>query len=132
LPDITSPEGFFLGLLALVGVVGVVYALYRAIGSGSAKSRGADKLTHELSRIATALESIALQRQEANKAELPRHAPLEQRTPLEKHAPLEQSKPADIPNPVQPRDEPKQEQPEPEPEPKSPGTIPLSMFGRGR
>jgi hypothetical protein len=75
LPDISSPGGFFLGVLGLVGVVALVYALYRSIGSLSVRSKGTDKLAHELSRIATALELLARQRQEASEGELHPDAP---------------------------------------------------------
>ena len=64
LPDISSPGGFLLGVLSLVGVVALAYALYRSMGSLPVRSRGTDKLAHELSRIATALELLVRQRQE--------------------------------------------------------------------
>lgn len=117
-PDISSPAGFLLGLLSLIGVIVLVYAIYRSIGSGSIRAKGTDKLAHELSRIATALESIVLQGQEASKVE------------PHPHAPLEQPMPVDSPNPAHRPDEAKQEQPKEES--KNSGTIPLSMFGRGR
>ena len=110
--DISSPGGFLLGVLGLVGVVALVYALYRSIGSLSMRSRGTDKLAHELSRIATALELLVRQRQEASKDELHPDAPL------------------NIPTPVHRPDQAEQEQPKGEAQ--NPGTIPLSMFGRGR
>ena len=112
LPDILSPGGFLLGVLGLVGVVALVYALYRSIGSLSVRSKGTDKLAHELSRIATALELLAGQRQEASGGELHPDAP------------------PNIPIPVHRPDEAQQEQPKGEA--KNSGTIPLSMFGRGR
>ena len=64
LPDISSPAGFLLGVVSLVGVIALGYALYRSIVSRSMRSRGTDKLAHELSRIATALELLVRQRQE--------------------------------------------------------------------
>ncbi|MGB9244816.1 MAG: hypothetical protein WCC03_15810 [Candidatus Acidiferrales bacterium] len=112
LPDISSPGGFLLGVLSLVGVVALAYALYRSMGSLPVRSRGTDKLAHELSRIATALELLVRQRQETSKDELHPDAPL------------------NIPTPVHRPDEAKQE--EPKGEAKNSGTIPLSMFGRGR
>jgi hypothetical protein len=118
LPDISSPAGFLLGLLVLAGILGLVHALLRFLTSRFSRSSGTDKLAHELSRIATALESMVLQRQEANKIEPHPHAPLEQPTPV------------DIPNPVHRPDETNQELPKGES--KNSGTIPLSMFGRGR
>ena len=112
LPDISSPGGFLLGVLGLVGVVALVYALYRSIGSLFVRSKGTDKLAHELSRIANALELLVRQRQEASEGELHPDAPL------------------NIPTPVHRPDEAEQEQPKGEA--KNSGTIPLSMFGRGR
>ena len=76
------------------------------------RSKGTDKLAGELSRIATALELLARQRQEASEGELHPDAP------------------PNIPIPVHRPDEAEQEQPKGEA--KNSGTIPLSMFGRGR
>jgi hypothetical protein len=117
-PDISSPAGFLLGLLVLAGVLALVYALLRFLTSRFSRSSSTDQLAHELSRIATALESLVLQRQEASKGEPQPDAPLGQPTPL------------NIPNPVPRPDEAEQEQPKGES--KNSGTIPLSMFGRGR
>jgi hypothetical protein len=117
LPDISSPGGFLLGLLILAGILALVHALLRFLTSRFGRSSGTDQVAHELSRIATALESMVLQRQEANRVEPHPHATPEQPTPV------------DIPNPVHRPDEAKQE---PKEESKNSGTIPLSMFGRGR
>ena len=118
LPDISSPGGFLLGLLVLAGILALVYALYSFFRTRRIRSSGTDQLAHELSRIATALESLVRQRQEASEGEPQPDAPLGQPTPV------------DIPNPVHRPDEAKQEQPKGES--KNSGTIPLSMFGRGR
>jgi hypothetical protein len=118
LPDISSPGGFLLGLLILAGILALVHALLRFLTSRFGRSSGTDQVAHELSRIATALESMVLQRQEANKSEPQPHAPLEQPAAL------------NIPTSVHRPDEAEQEQPRGEA--KNSGTIPLSMFGRGR
>ena len=117
-PDISSPAGFLLGLVVLAGILALVHLLLRFLTSRSSRSSGTDQLAHELSRIATALESLVRQRQEASEGEPQPDAPLGQPTPV------------DIPNPVHRPDEAKQEQPKGES--KNSGTIPLSMFGRGR
>ena len=118
MPDFSSPAGFLLGLLVLAGILALVYVLLRFLTSRSSRSSDTDQLAHELSRIATALESLVHQRQEASTGELHPQAPLEQPTPL------------NIPNPVPRPAEAEQEQPKEES--KNSGTIPLSMFGRGR
>jgi hypothetical protein len=117
MPDFSSPAGFIVGLLILAGILALTHALLRFLTSHSSRSSRTDQLAHELSRIATALESLARQRQEASTGELHQQAPLEQ-------PPLNTS------NPVPRLDEAEQEHPEEEP--KKSGTIPLSMFGRGR
>lgn len=116
MPDISSPIGFFLGLVALAGILALVHAVLSFLTSRSRRSSSTDRLTHELSRIATALESLVLQRQEAGKGE-PQPAP-----------PLGRSAPLDIPNTVFRPDETEQKQPEEES--KKSGKIGLSMFGR--
>jgi|SRR5215469_1432584 len=116
MPDLSSPMGFLLGLLGLVGIIALVYALYSYFHTRSIRSRGTDQLVRELSRIATALESLALQKQEASQGEPHPHPPLEQPTPL------------NTPNPVLRLDEAEQEQPKGQP--KQSGKIGLSMFGR--
>ena len=118
MPDFSSPSGFLLGLLVLAGILALTHALLRFLTSRSSRSSRTDQLAHELSRIATALESLVLQRQEANKGEPHPHAALEQPASL------------NIPTPVHPADEVEQEQPKGES--KNSGTIPLSMFGRER
>ena len=122
LPDISSPGGFLLGVLSLVGVIALVYALYRSIGSLSMRSRGTDKLAHELSRIATAVELLVRQRQEPQ-AGSPREA-----SQTASEGDLHPDAPLNIP--VHRPDEAERE--EPKGEAKNSGTIPLSMFGRGR
>jgi hypothetical protein len=117
MPDFSSPAGFIVGLLVLAGILALTHALLRFLTSRSSRSSRTDQLAHELSRIATALESLVRQRQEASTGELHQQAPLEQ-------------PPLNTPNPVPRPDEAEQEQPEEEP--KKSGTIPLSMFGRGR
>ena len=101
----------------------MIYALYRSIGS-LLRSRGTDKLAHELSRIATALELLVRQRQESQ-AGSPREAS-QTASEGESHP----DAPLNIPTPVHRPDEAEQEQPKGEA--KNSGTIPLSMFGRGR
>ena len=117
MPDFSSPAGFRLGLLVLAGILALVYVLLRFLTSRFSRSSDTDQLAHELSRIATALESLVRQRQEASTGELHPQAPLEQ-------------PPLNTPNPIPRPDEAEQEQPDEEP--KKSGTIPLSMFGRGR
>ena len=124
LPDISSPGGFLLGVLALVGIVALVYALYRSIGSLSVRSRGTDKLAHELSRIAAALELLVSQRQEPQTRSAREASQTASKGELHPDAPL------NIPTPVHRPDEAEPEQPKEEA--KNSGTIPLSMFGRGR
>jgi hypothetical protein len=123
-PDLSSPTGFLLGLLGLVGIIALVYALYSVFRPRRIRTNGTDQLAHELGRIATALESLAHQRQEAVRSELHPQVPLAQPTPLASATPL------NIPNPVPQPNEAEQEQPKEEP--KNSVTIPLSMFGRGR
>jgi ElaB/YqjD/DUF883 family membrane-anchored ribosome-binding protein len=77
-PDISSPVGFLLGLLVLAGILALVYALLRFLTSRFSRSSRTDQLAHELSRIATALESLVRQRQEASTGELHPQAPVEQ------------------------------------------------------
>jgi hypothetical protein len=115
MPDFSSP-GFLLGLLVLAGILALTHALLCFLTSRSSRS-STDQLAHEVSRIATVLESLARQRQEASTGELHQQAPLEQ-------------PPLNTPNPVPRPDEAEQEQPKGES--KNAGTIPLSMFGRGR
>jgi hypothetical protein len=117
MPDFSSPAGFLLGLLVLACILALVHAFLRFLTSRSSRSSDTDQLAYELSRIATALECLVLQRQEASTGELQPDAPLEQ-------------SPLNIPNPVYRPDEAEQQQPDEEP--KKSGTIPLSMFGRGR
>ena len=117
MPDFSSPAGFLLGLLVLAGILALVYVLLRFLTSRSSRSSRTDQLAYELSRIATALESLVRQRQEASTGELHPQAPLEQ-------------PPLNTPNPIPRLDEAEQEQPDEES--KKSGTIPLSMFGRGR
>jgi len=117
MPDLSSPMGFLLGLLGLVGIIALVYALYSYFRTRFIRSSGSDQLVRELSRIATALESLALQNQEASKGEPATHPPLGQPTPL------------NTPNPV-PRPEEAEQEQQPEGEPKRSGKIGLSMFGR--
>ena len=124
LPDISSPGGFLLGVLSLVGVVALVYALYRSIGSLSRRSRGTDKLAHELGRIAAALELLVRQRQE------PQAGSTREASQTAGEGELHPDAPLNIPTPVHRPDEAEQEQPKGEA--KNSGTIPLSMFGRGR
>jgi hypothetical protein len=116
MPDISSPVGFFLGLVGVAGILALVYAVLSFLTSRSRRSSSTDRLTHELSRIATALESLVLQGQEANKNE-PQPDP-----------PPVRSAPLNIPNRVFRPDETEQKQPE-EGSKKS-GKIGLSMFGR--
>ena len=123
LPDISSPGGFLLGVLSLVGVIALVYALYRSIGSLSMRSRGTDKLAHELSRIATALELLVRQRQE------PQAGSAREASQTASEGDLHPDAPVNIPTPVHRPDEAEQEEAKGE---ANSGTIPLSMFGRGR
>lgn len=116
MPDISSPVGFFLGLVGLAGILALVHVVLRFLTSRSRESSSTDQLTHELSRIATALESLVLQRQEASKGE-PQPAP-----------PLGEPTPLNNPNTVFRPDETEQKQPEEES--KKSGKIGLSMFGR--
>jgi hypothetical protein len=115
MPDFSSPAGFLLGLLVLAGILALTHALLRFLTSRFSRSSRTDQLAYELSRIATALESLVRQRQEASTTEMHPQAPLEQPAP-------------NTPNPVHRPAEAEQEQPEEEP--KKSGTIPLSMFGR--
>ena len=117
MPDFSSPAGFLLGLLVLAGILALTHALLRFLTSRSSRSSRTDQLAYELSRIATALECLVLQRQEASTGELHPQAPLEK-------------PPLNTPNPIPRPDEAEQEQPDEET--KKSGTIPLSMFGRGR
>ena len=116
MPDISSPVGFLLGLVALAGILALVHTALSFLTSRSGRSSSTDRLTHELSRIATALESLVLQRQEAGKGE-PQPAP-----------PLGRSAPLDIPNTVF-SPEVTEQKPQEEKSKKS-GRIGLSMFGR--
>jgi hypothetical protein len=117
MPDFSSPAGFLLGLLVLAGILALTHVLLGFLTSRSSRSNRTDQLAHELSRIATALESLVRQRQETSTGELPQQAPLGQ-------------PPLNTPNPIPRPDEAEQEQPDEEP--KKSGTISLSMFGRGR
>jgi hypothetical protein len=117
MPDFSSPAGFLLGLLVLAAILALVYVLLRFLTSRSSRSSDTDQLAHELSRIATALESLVRQRQEGSTGEPQPDALLGQ-------------PPLNTPNPIPRPDEAEQEQPDEEP--KKSGTIPLSMFGRGR
>ncbi|HKD62672.1 MAG TPA: hypothetical protein VKB40_01445 [Candidatus Acidoferrales bacterium] len=108
-----SPIGFLLGLLSLVGIIALVYALYSYFRNRFIRSSGTEQLARELSRIATALESLALQKQEASKGEP--HPLLGQPTPLKT--------PNLVPRPVE------AEQEQPKGEPKQSGKMVLSMFG---
>src|SRR5215469_14849636 len=122
MPDVSSPVVFFLGLVGLVGILVLVYAFFSFLTSRSKRSRRTDQLARDLNRIATALESLVLQRQERSKGEP------QPDSPLGRPAPLGQPTPLNIPNPVPQPDEAEQEQPEEEP--KKSGKIGLSMFGR--
>ena len=115
-PDLSSPTGFLLGLLSLVGIIVLVYALYSVFRTRRIRSKGTHQVAHELSRIATALESLVLQREAASKSEPHPDAALGQPTPL------------NIPNPVPRQNEVEQDQPKEEP--KQSGRMGLSMFGR--
>jgi hypothetical protein len=123
-PDLSSPAGFLLGFLGLVGIIALVYALYSVVRTRRIRSSGTDQLAHELSRIATAIESLVLQRQDASKNETHLEEPLTQPTSLASTTPL------NIPNPGPGPDQAKQEQPKEGSQ--NSETIPLSMFGRGR
>jgi len=125
MPDVSSPVGFFLGLVGLVGILVLVYAFFSFLTSRSKRSRRTDQLAHELNRIATALESLVLQRQERSKGEPQPDSPLGRPAPLGQPTP---PTPLNIPNPVPQPDEAEKEQPEEEP--KKSGKIGLSMFGR--
>jgi hypothetical protein len=122
LPDLSSPTGFLLGVLGLVGIIALLYALYSVFRTRRVRSSGTDQLAHELSRIATALESLAHQRQEAVKSEPHPKAQPAQPTPLASATPL------NTPNPVPGSVEAEQEQPKEQP--KRSGKMGLSMFGR--
>jgi hypothetical protein len=115
MPDFSSPAGFLLGLLVLAGILALTHALLRFLTSRFSRSSRTDQLAYELSRIATALESLVRQRQEASTTEMHPQAPLEQPAP-------------NTPNPVHRPAEAEQEQPEEEP--KKSGKMGLSMFGR--
>ena len=123
-PDLSSPAGFLLGFLGLVGSLAFVYALYSIVHTRRIRSSGTDQLAHELSRIATALEHLVLQRQDASKSQPHLEVPSAQPTSLASTVPLK------IPNPGPGPDEAKQEQAKEGSQ--NSGTIPLSMFGRGR